>query len=145
MCKMKTKKFIVSLLLLFLMGQEVMAAALTVLPRPNYIEVKNSVIRFEKELLINFPKELTTEGEYLITWLKENTPLNIRKIKKEKNADIVLRIQENNQFKTKEGYSLKVNDAKIIITSHAGEGIFYGIQTLKQLVQSMDGAITVPD
>ena len=144
MCKMKTKKLIISLLLLFLMGQEVMAAAFTVLPRPNHIEVKNGVICFEKELLINFPKELTTEGEYLISWLKENTPLNIRKIKKEKKADIVLRIQENNQIKTKEGYSLKVNDGKIIITSHASEGIFYGIQTLRQLAQSLDGAITVP-
>lgn len=142
---MKTKNLIALLLSLFLFGLNLIAAAPAILPRPNHIEFKKSMICFEKELSVSFPSELTLEGRTLISWLERNTSLKIEKIKKEKKADIILKFEKKNQFQTEEGYSLMTEDGRIIISSHAGKGIFYGIQTLKQLIHSVDGAITVPN
>lgn len=53
---------------------------------------------------------------------------------------IELRLEKNRQPNTSpESYSLKVSENKIIISSATAQGIFYGIQTLRQLMR--DGNI----
>ena len=142
---MKTKSLIISLLLLFVTGQELMAIALQVLPRPNQIEMKAGMSHFEKELLIYFPKSLTPEGKTLTRWLEQHTGLSVRQVKKEKKAHILLKLHSDFRCQTKEGYALTVDAGKINLAACAQEGIFYGIQTLKQLVQPEEGAMTVPN
>lgn len=142
---MNTNKIIIPLLLLFLLGQELASTPITIIPHPNNVEVKEGVSHYEKDLFINFPVELKNEGKALISWLDEKTPLKIHRIKKEKEADIILKLEKNNHFRTEEGYSLVAEDGKIIISSYACKGIFYGIQTLKQLIHSVDETITIPN
>lgn len=142
---MKAKNLIVLLLSLFLSGLNLLVAAPAILPHPNHIELKKGMMRFEKELSVSFPSKLTLEGKALISWLDEKTPLKIHRIKKEKEADIILKLEKNNHFQTEEGYSLVAEDGKIIISSYDCKGIFYGIQTLKQLIHSVDETITIPN
>lgn len=52
---------------------------------------------------------------------------------------IILKIDEN--FEYEEGYSLKCENRRVFITSKTESGLFYGLQTLKQMLLQTDGKI----
>lgn len=52
-------------------------------------------------------------------------------------------LEESENFATDEGYSLEVEAEKITITGKKA-GLFYGLQSLLQLIEDRDGALQVP-
>ena len=63
-----------------------------------------------------------------------NYPFKIVVSSKQKNNSIILMLNKNLRHLGKEGYSLSVSEKKIKIKAYAGNGIFYGIQSLLQLL-----------
>lgn len=138
------KHLIFTLLLTFLLGQDVLAFNLTIIPRPNNVEIRNGEVRFTNNLYIAFPKELEREGQFFMEWLKKYTQITTKRVRKEKQADIIFRLDKFNYKGSKEGYRLKVHQGKIVISSRANAGIFYGLQTLKQLIKVSNNGVSVP-
>ena len=69
---------------------------------------------------------------------------NIEFSTEEKNGNIILKLDP--AIENEEGYELSVKYDEIVITGKTSKGIFYGIQTLRQLmpaaIESGDGSLT---
>lgn len=78
-------------------------------------------------------------AEYLKSAIWELTGMELAIGKEEKDNAIVL-ILDGGASTHEEGYSLSISDDKILITAPAPEGLFYGTQTLKQLVPAIGGS-----
>lgn len=64
---------------------------------------------------------------------------------KKKGKGIILKLTETNTPISEEGYSLKINKDNIHIQSRSKTGLFYGCQTLAQLMEdSRDFNLTIP-
>lgn len=88
-------------------------------------------------------KKSGNELKHLL-WLLENE-MNL-KTQKDSSFKAVIRLVLNKGRKEdSEGYTLDINEKGIIIESGTNAGLFYGIQTLRQLMShSLDNTITLP-
>ena len=78
-------------------------------------------------------KDALFVAEYLKNELKDRYHLTLEvNTSKKINKDIVLSIDPT--IKAIEGYKLDVNDASIIIKGATSAGLFYGVQTLRQML-----------
>ncbi len=81
----------------------------------------------------------TSEGladivNYLAENLKSTTGLAINVSSSESNGDIVLSLQGGSSSLGDEGYELTVDEEKVRIVANKPAGVFYGIQTLRQMI-----------
>jgi len=115
---------------------------LNVIPMPNnyYFQHKGEfVIDKHSRILVDSTNETLKTGEYLASFFKEHglnlTIKNINNVDGIGN-DIILRIFDDNKNIKPEGYKLKVNSNNLSIVAVDGSGLFYGVQTLIQLIPS---------
>ncbi len=113
---------------------------MNVIPLPNhyyYHKQGNFVLNANSRILVGDNPQTLKTGRYLATFLKQYgfaLPVkNVNKVDGVEN-DIVLRILDNKKDIQPEGYRLKVNSGNISIVSVDGAGLFYGVQTLIQLL-----------
>ncbi|NTW24385.1 MAG: family 20 glycosylhydrolase [Lentimicrobium sp.] len=80
-------------------------------------------------------KELSKLADFLESRLRLNKPTDSKDagVSKQKVNSILLQLSEINET-GKEGYKLTVDKKQIVISANTGKGIFYGIQTLLQLM-----------
>ncbi|RZS97366.1 beta-N-acetylhexosaminidase [Cecembia calidifontis] len=90
-------------------------------------------------VLSSDPSQLEPVAEYLKSALGNLTGLNLSIGQEEKDNSIILSLDAG-ASPHEEGYSLSISDKKILIAAPAPEGLFYGIQTLKQLVPAHGGS-----
>lgn len=86
--------------------------------------------------------QLEPVAEYLKSAIRNLTGLDLTIGQEEKENAIILSL-DGGASPQEEGYSLSISDKKILIASPAPEGLFYGIQTLKQLVPAHGGSSKV--
>lgn len=104
-----------------------------ILPFPNSIETKKGAYMLGKDCTLSYhSSEIKDEAHYLINLLKDEFGIDT-KIKSNK-AGIRLNLSKGSM--EKEAYSLTVADNGIDISASSAEGIFYGIQTLRQLIKT---------
>lgn len=137
------KKILISLMFLFAPVCQLMTFSQGVVPCPNQVSYGNDSIRFKDKLSVSFPQKFHREGKMLIAWLEENTNLKIKHVKKEKGADFIL--QAESESKSAEGYSLYTDKGKVYVRAYDSAGVFYGIQSLKQLVYISNNTVTFPN
>ncbi len=113
---------------------------MNVIPLPNhyyYHKQGNFVLNANSRILVGDNPQTLKTGRYLAAFLKQygfTLPVkNVNKVDGVEN-DIVLRILDNKKDIQPEGYRLKVNSGNISIVSVDGAGLFYGVQTLIQLL-----------
>lgn len=119
----------------------------SIIPYPKEVkEIEGEFFRFHSSSRILYSEdELSNEANYLQRFLKTSTGFelptstNNRKLKK---GDIVL-ITENSKGLPAEGYRLKVENGVIKISAPSPAGIFYGLQTLLQLMPTESYAATI--
>lgn len=129
----------VVLLLTFALSVDAQLASPSVIPYPQEIFLNNEVFKLKSNtriVLNQADEELKKLCPVLNNALK--TKLEVSQNYKKSNV-IELKIEEELELKA-EAYTLDVNREKIIITAKDHAGIFYGIQTLKQLMIE-DGVI----
>lgn len=115
------------LTLIFVFGFILNAAELNIIPYPNDIELKDGICNLSKGFQL---KGDTDSQDYLEKILTKEHSLSANE------NGIVIQLSINKKLsKNKESYSLKITPNTINIEASAQNGIFYGIQTLRQLIQ----------
>ena len=109
----------------------------SIIPEPVKIISEKDIFTFNKKTVILTDLKLKEIAELLKQFLAQVTGLNLSiedltQIE-EKNNTITLRITENVKSFKHEGYKLKVSQNGIDISALTPTGLFYGVQTLRQL------------
>ena len=61
-----------------------------------------------------------------------------------KNSNLTLVQEKLSESSNKEAYKLEVTEKGVKITANTSAGLFYGVQTLRQLATAKDGLVTIP-
>jgi hexosaminidase len=112
------------------------AQVLPLIPQPNKVELQKGSFTINKNTII-FAEKNSDEAAYLQQYILENYGLKLKvthKIKYETNLITFLKATEKACENNKEEYQLNVTTNSIKIFATTNTGIFYGIQTLIQLL-----------
>ena len=114
------------------------ARAVHIIPQPVSLKVGQGYFRLSGSTKIVFTNERTSKIATMMTGML-NIPTGyhlLAKTGKEANSNaIILRINNTpDSILGKEGYTLQVTSKKIIIAANQPQGLFYGVQTLMQLL-----------
>ena len=90
--------------------------------------IENGTFELNKSISIKYDDLFEVEGEFLERILSDQFNINTGQ-----NGKVISLKKVNNYIK--EGYQLKINRNDISIEASSREGIFYGIQTLTQLME----------
>ncbi len=105
-----------------------------IIPKPDSLSFYNGRFMVNSHTKIIGSKELQEEGNYLAGILQNATGEDILFEQGSKTDKGTILLQLNDSIKNDEGYTLQVNFDKIIIAGKSTQGVFYGIQTLRQLM-----------
>ncbi|SFS85557.1 hexosaminidase [Zhouia amylolytica] len=106
-----------------------------VIPQPLEVEFNEGIFKIASNVKI-VRGENTFNAEYLQNLLKEDYDLNL-KISRKGNKGIILEVDNSlTEQVGEEGYTLNVQGNKIELKAPNSKGIFYAIQTLRQLINS---------
>jgi hexosaminidase len=110
---------------------------IAVIPEPVKVTPTEGEFTLTHDTIISVDNNLETLKGYLRELLLPATGFDLKsKVIKEKSSEkslISLKITENNDQICPEGYQLDITPKKIRISAKAPVGVFYGIQTLRQL------------
>ncbi len=135
--------FIFSILLISL---NVSAQDFAIIPKPMELSAGEGKFQLDENCIIQFDAknpELKRIAAFFEDYLKESYRIHLTGSKDAKPIQFKIISQLN---LGKEGYLLKVNKSTIVITAAAPNGIFYGMQTLKQLlpVEKENDVLNIP-
>ena len=102
-----------------------------IIPQPVSLEMESGRFLVNSKTKVSAASGLENEGEYLATMLSHlaNTTINFET---ESSGNIQLKLDDT--IENEEGYELSVAYDKVIISGKTAKGVFYGIQTLNQLL-----------
>ena len=110
-----------------------------VIPQPRHVEFSNGVFDVNKGVKIICNKELNKLATLFNERLSINSDIMFPVQEKESaNGNITLKIKQGTT--EKEGYKLTIKPSEILIEAGYPEGIFYGLQTLQQIILNMQDA-----
>jgi len=140
---MKRNLSLLILLLFFVMN--VSAQELAIIPEPAEMSVQKGSFVLDKNCTLQFDasnQELARIAGFFNDYLKEMYGFTVGENTSGKSIQLKLMTRLN---LGKEGYLLKVNKNNIVITAAAPNGIFYGTQSLKQMlpVDATNGELEV--
>ena len=121
---------LVSTLFFFIITSE-FCAAQNILPTPMYINSSSAKFTVKKELTVGFDKGGIETARYLSGMLSNY--VSIKSVKSD-SCDIVLTTVKAPEKLGDEGYTLDVKKSCICITANNETGLFYGVQSLLQLL-----------
>lgn len=140
-------KLIVVLLISILSFAKIsLAQELNIIPKPKEVQIHEGSFSLDSKCVIKFDEsnpELARIAGFFNDYL--NTLYGFKAEGDAKGQTVQLKIIS--QLNTgKEGYLLKVDKRGITITAAAPNGIFYGMQTLKQLLpaEAVNGQLIIP-
>jgi hexosaminidase len=111
---------------------------IAIIPEPVKVNYTDGEFLFTKDTVILSDKNLVSLSKYLKDLLLPATGFDLRtKLIDEKVIDtnsIRLQIIDSNDLNYSEGYHLEITPPEILISAKAPVGVFYGIQTLRQLL-----------
>lgn len=129
------KKCGIVFILLITITSELHAQGVYIVPRPISVKSLGGNFTISPSTSIISDKKTTLSAIYLDDYVGTYYHFKLRKGKKEKTFNsIVLRLDKDYPDSTTGAYSLNCSGNKILISSRNPEGIFYGIQTLIQLL-----------
>ncbi len=102
-----------------------------IIPKPVKLEIINGRFVVDSKTKITGDKSLENEGNFLAEMLSTVSNTDV-KFDTKSNGNIILKL--DNSIDNEEGYTLSVTYDKIIISGKTAKGVFYGIQTLRQLM-----------
>jgi len=111
---------------------------ISVIPQPVKAVQMTGNFKFDDQVKIIIGDEsLRQNAEYLADWIEYRAgfrpPVQSDKADLEGAGNITFALDSKNVIKDDEAYRLQINPGKIEITAKSNKGIFYGIQTFRQL------------
>ncbi len=113
---------------------------ISVIPQPQSIEAFEGLYTIDKNSSIQYKGALENVAHALSNELAAKNA--VQEFNNQSDHQILLSVTENEKLK-KEGYELTINKTGIRIEGDAA-GVFYGVQTLMQLLVEADGKTVVP-
>ena len=121
------------------------ANAVSIIPQPAEMEVLDGHFLVPSLLTYRFTGECSREASYLREILQKEFNISSQYLAKSKIANVQLVINpEKESLMGEEGYWLSVSNTGINITAATSTGIFYGIQSLLQLIEKQENAYQIP-
>jgi len=108
--------------------------SIQIIPVPQDIIIKTGVFKISSGTPVYTNMQGKEKAEFL-EFIKQSPLQFNEEIQKENSGTLQLLLIENTDNKSLESYRLQINSSEIKIEAVAGAGIFYGFQTLLQLVQ----------
>ena len=154
---MKTLK--ISILILILLQGTLLSAQLKLIPRPKQIELRDGAFRIDENTKIVGYAQGSFYADELRDCIQQELNINLEKAKKATNNCIeFIRVESETRWTEiikdnaldaafepgDEGYVLAVSSGGIKIISKTDAGIFYGIQTRKQVIQANRSGSMIP-
>ncbi|TDX09128.1 family 20 glycosylhydrolase [Flavobacterium sp. S87F.05.LMB.W.Kidney.N] len=102
----------------------------SIIPAPNFYKLTGDSIRIIGKVQINFVNKNYSEREFKSAQILE-TAFNSQTASKK--LDVKIDFNTNVNFTSKEAYKIEITSKKIIVSGKE-EGLFYGVQTLLQLL-----------
>ena len=112
-----------------------------IVPQPQEIQTKDGRFALDNDLKISYSEDLSNEADFLKEVLSGFSTTDISSAVDVDGGNIYLSISDN--LTAPEAYTLEVAFDNISIKGADAAGVFYGIQTLQQLVQSKDSVNSV--
>ena len=137
---MRIKFSILFLLNIFFATLFAQTQSMNIIPKPTSIDQHEGVFEFGKQTVLYAPvnnMEVKTVSDFLIEMLKPVTKVIYKpegKKGKGKNKEIVFKIDPALRAQGEEAYNLTVTKNQILIEGANSKGLFYGVQTLRQLL-----------
>jgi len=111
---------------------------ISIIPKPIKVDIKLHHFTLTKNTAILTNPDLLKQAEFLKNLIAPATgfELGIKDLNKKDgdNNRIILNLEKNENTSHPEGYKLEVSQEKIEILGSTPQGVFYGIQTLRQLL-----------
>lgn len=142
---MQKVSFLAIIVLLLILGscdKKIQNTDVNVIPQPSNLRLSSEYFTVKSKMKIvlqSDSEELKTLGEYLAMPIRKITgfeiPIMLYDDAREVDEDIVLSLYEA-ETKNDEAYQIRMSKNSVSISSTAGNGLFYGIQTFMQLIPS---------
>lgn len=102
-----------------------------IIPQPVSLEMQQGGFEVTSHTKVSAPSNLQQEGQYLADLLSHASGAGISF---ELNSSESITLKIDNTIENKEGYEISVGNNKIVVSGKTATGVFYGIQTLRQLM-----------
>ncbi len=117
-------------------------AKAALIPYPTKAMWKEGVLTLDKLIVSVTSKEQTQTARSAMERLAEAAQVPYSAISKKGNVTLILSSAKNST--SKEAYQLLVSETGVKITASDAAGLFYGVQTLRQLISSKNGTLQIP-
>ena len=104
-----------------------------IIPKPNLVQMELGRFKIEAKTTVTAPEELTSEGEFLADYLSKSSDFAVAFSNDGKGT---IKLELDNSLASDESYNLSVSYDEVIISGKTPKAVFYGIQTLRQLVSA---------
>ena len=134
---MKTRHLL--LLVLFIVSFQLLTAQpnINLIPKPLSLERTKGVFKITSSTMISVSKNLNNKAKQLKNFLEPALGFELPVTNKltQRNC-IELKLEPSTKESGKEGYQLDIKPDKVVLTANDEKGIFWGIQTIRQLLPS---------
>ncbi len=114
------------------------AAELAIIPQPNHVQVGEGAFSITPRTTVRASEEARATGEYLRDLLRPAMGFALSLEEATGNAAvadaILLTLKNADKALGSEGYELAVSRESVVVRANTSTGLFYGIQTLRQLL-----------
>ena len=104
------------------------------IPLPQKMETSKGVFIIDEHTTIQAGEDVNKEAQFLADYIKEVAGIapQIKSAEGDVKRSISLKILK--EFEKDEAYNLIVTHEKVLVEGASAKGVFYGVQTLKQLL-----------
>ena len=130
-------KYKILTLLLLISVINVAQQNLNIIPKPDFLKIKNNYFNLSKNTEIESNQIGSFDIEYLQNSILNQTGLKLHtKNKSQAKSKIILNLRYIDTISTriKSQYEIKIDETQIEINANSSEGIFYAIQSLLQII-----------
>ena len=142
---MKLKSLIVVLLCIVVCSscEQPPIEAYAVLPQPQEINYVQGFVKLKDKPMVVYSNELSNEALLLASYLKNDFAVEVTLEEGKDKGDVILLLDSTVLPDKKGGYVLEGAGSRITIKASTPEGVFNGVQTLRQIIKEREGRLTV--
>lgn len=118
-------------------AQEVM-----IIPQPQQVEKLDGGFKLKPTTQIIYQPMLENESSLLVEYINKQTGMQLKSTNSKLISNSIL-LEIDNEIANNEGYILEVEKNQVVIKGKTAAGVFYGIQSLMQLIPSNSKGSTV--
>lgn len=126
------KKFIILILISLLTNTY---SQINIIPKPQEIKILDGTFLLNAQTTIVYSEQTESIAYYLKEYLKSSFGMELKASQEQNKNSIRLILKDvENIYNNPEGYHLSVTKDNILVEANSKQGLFYAIQTMKQII-----------